>query len=184
MPVEEYFATRIDLDIEGNQRAMIDALGRVVMRYDYDMLGTRLHQISVDAGERWMLNDVVGKLLLAWDSRGHRLRHEYDALHRPTNLLRRARATSLRFLAERIVYGEGQPNDQALNLRGKAFRQFDGAGVVTNDRFDFKGNLLSSSRQLLEDYKHDVDLVAVARARSERSSRPPRRMTRSTARSR
>ncbi|HKM53948.1 MAG TPA: SpvB/TcaC N-terminal domain-containing protein, partial [Isosphaeraceae bacterium] len=156
VPVEEYLATRTELDIEGNKRAVIDALGRVVMRYVYDMLSTRLRQVSVDAGSRWMLNDAVGKLLLAWDSRRYRVRHEYDALRRPTNLHVR-RGDEAEFLAERIVYGEGQPNDQALNLRGKVFRQFDGAGIVTNERYDFKGNLLSSSRQLLEDYKNDVN---------------------------
>ena len=44
-----------------------------------------------------------------------------------------------------------------MNLRGKVFCQLDGAGIVTNDRYDFKGNLLSSTRQLLEDYKNDVN---------------------------
>src|SRR6185369_16813709 len=48
------FATRVLLDIEGNQCAVIDAKNRVVMRYDYDMLGTRIHQSSMEAGERWM----------------------------------------------------------------------------------------------------------------------------------
>src|SRR5271157_2368403 len=110
VPVEEYLATRTELDIEANQRAVIDALGRVVMRYVYDMLSTRLRQVSVDAGARWMLNDAVGKMLLAWDSRRHRVRHEYDALHRPTKLHVR-RGVEPEFLAERIVYGEGQPND-------------------------------------------------------------------------
>jgi RHS repeat-associated protein len=154
--IDQYFATRTELDIENNQRAIVDALGRVVMRYDYDMLSTRLRQISVDAGTRWMLNDAMGKLLLAWDSRSHRFRHEYDALHRPTNLhVRTGRHAEI--VAERIVYGEGQPNDLALNLRGKAFRQFDGAGIVTNERYDFKGNLLKSTRQLLEDYKNNVN---------------------------
>jgi hypothetical protein len=43
------------LDIEGNQRAVIDAKDRVVMRYDYDLLGSRIHQASMEAGERWML---------------------------------------------------------------------------------------------------------------------------------
>ena len=55
------YPTRTLLDVEGNQRAVIDALERVVMRYDYDMLGAHLHQASMEAGERWMLNDVVGK---------------------------------------------------------------------------------------------------------------------------
>ena len=40
---------------------MIDAKDRIVMRYDYDMLGNRIHQASMEAGERWMLNDVAGK---------------------------------------------------------------------------------------------------------------------------
>ena len=44
VPVNEYFATRTELDIEGNQRSVIDALGRVVMRYDYNMLSTRLRR--------------------------------------------------------------------------------------------------------------------------------------------
>ena len=55
------YPTRTLLDVEGNLRAVIDALERVVIRYDYDMLGAHLHQTSMDAGERWMLNDVSGK---------------------------------------------------------------------------------------------------------------------------
>ena len=84
-PYDEYFATRTELDIQNNQLATVDALGRVVMRYDYDMLSTRLREISVDAGTRWLLHDVLSKVLLSWDNRSHRFRHEYDALHRPTN---------------------------------------------------------------------------------------------------
>ena len=78
------YATRVMLDIEGNQREVIDANDRVVMRYDYDMLGTRIHQASMEAGERWMLNDVAGKPIHAWDSRDHEFRTTYDALRRPT----------------------------------------------------------------------------------------------------
>ena len=44
---------------------------RIVMRYAYDMLGNRIHQLSMEAGARWMLNDVAGKPIRAWDSRGH-----------------------------------------------------------------------------------------------------------------
>ncbi|HEY0468143.1 MAG TPA: hypothetical protein VGC79_28285, partial [Polyangiaceae bacterium] len=65
------FGTRVTLDIEGNQREVKDANARVVMRYDYDLLGNRIHQSSMEAGERWMLSDVTGKPIRAWDSRGH-----------------------------------------------------------------------------------------------------------------
>jgi len=31
------------------------------MRYDYDMLGNRIRQSSMEAGQRWTMNDVTGK---------------------------------------------------------------------------------------------------------------------------
>jgi hypothetical protein len=58
---------------------------------------------------------------------------------------------------EQIIYGEGQTNDKTLNLRGQTFQHFDTAGKNTSLEFDFKGNLLSSTRQLLSDYKDDPD---------------------------
>src|SRR5262249_7563247 len=82
--IEEKYATRVKLDIEGNQREVIDANNRIVMRYDYDMLGTRIHHASMDAGERWMLSDAVGKPIYAWDSGNHLFRTTYDVLRRPT----------------------------------------------------------------------------------------------------
>ena len=36
-----------------------DKWGRIVMRYAYDMLGNRIHQLSMEAGARWTLNDVA-----------------------------------------------------------------------------------------------------------------------------
>src|SRR3712207_9563349 len=76
--------TRVLFDIEGNQRDVIDAKDRVVMLYDYDMLGNRIHQASMEAGERWMLNDVSGKPIRTWDSRQFIRRMTYDELRRPT----------------------------------------------------------------------------------------------------
>ena len=114
-PVEERYRTRVDIDIEGNQRAVRDAieqngdaLGRVVMRYDYDMLGNRVHQASMEAGERWMLSDVAGKPLYAWDSRDHRFRTAYDPLRRPTDsfLLEGA---GPELVVGRTIYGESRP---------------------------------------------------------------------------
>ena len=90
--IEEHYATRVVFDIEGNQREVIDANDRVVMRYDYDMLGTQVHQASMEAGERWMLNDVAGQPIYAWDSRGHQFRTTYDALRRPLDVLLRVGA--------------------------------------------------------------------------------------------
>ena len=87
----------------------------------------------MEAGERWMLNDVAGKPLYGWDSRDHRLRTAYDVLRRPTAIyLHEGNAPEL--LVGKTVYGENQPNPEASNLRGKPYQAFDGAGVVTTRR--------------------------------------------------
>ncbi len=151
--IEEKYPTRVELDIEGNQRAVIDANDRIVMSYDYEMLGNRIHQASMEAGERWMLNDVTGKPIRAWDSRGFTRRLTYDELRRPTGLF--VTENDVERLAERIVYGESEGT--ATNHRTRAFQVFDAAGVVTTEAYDFTGNLLQSTRELLPDYKGEVD---------------------------
>ncbi len=189
---EEPLASRIELDIEGNQRAVRDAiqqagdpLGRIVMRYAYDMLGNRIHQLSMEAGARWMLNDLSGKPIRAWDSRGHDFTTTYDALRRPTEQTVRGggdesdpRTLDRDVLIERIEYGEGVANAAALNLRTRIFRHLDSAGVATNARldaegdpieaFDFKGNLQRSTRRLIRDYKAVPDWRLEPRLDAER----------------
>ncbi|MGB4227400.1 MAG: SpvB/TcaC N-terminal domain-containing protein [Candidatus Dechloromonas phosphoritropha] len=152
-PEEAFRRTRVVLDIEGNQRNVIDALDRSVMRYDYDMLGNQVHSWSMDAGERWLLNDIADKPIRAWDSRGFARRLTYDALRRSTGLF--VTESGVERLAERTVYGEAL--GAATNHRGRVSQQFDAAGVVTSIGYDFKGNLLSSQRDLLPDYQSGVD---------------------------
>ena len=147
---DQNYATRVELDIEGNQRSVTDAKDRIVMRYDYDLLGHRLHQASMEAGQRWMLNNLAGKPIRMWDSRDHVLRTTYDALQRPTQLFVKT-GSDPEILTEKTVYGEGQGD--AKNHRTRIYQHFDSAGVATNGAFDFKGNLLSSTRQLVQAYK-------------------------------
>ncbi|HYP54532.1 MAG TPA: RHS repeat-associated core domain-containing protein, partial [Pyrinomonadaceae bacterium] len=169
---EEWHASHVELDIEGNQRAVRDAmpdasgLGRVVMRYDYDMLGRRARQASMDAGARWTLNDMAGKPILTWDERGHTFRNEYDELRRPRRKFVKGalpKDPTHEILFEHVVYGDSRDanltNEQVRhsNLRTRVHLQHDGAGLLTNEAYDFKGNLLRSTRQLPEDYKDPFD---------------------------
>ena len=124
---------------------------RVVMRYDYDMLGNRIHQASMEAGERWMLNDVAGKPLYAWDSRDHQFRTAYDPLRRPTD-------SFLREGAERRAAGGAQRlwrNPAQIPRRTTcAARSFSSSIRPASSpatHYDFKGNLLRSQRQLAQD---------------------------------
>ena len=75
----------------------------------------------------------------------------------------------------------------ALNLRTRIYRHFDSAGVATNARldangnpieaYDFKGNLLRSTRRLVSDYTAIPDWLAepAARRRDLRGQHPLRR---------
>jgi RHS repeat-associated protein len=152
--LEEKYATRTELNIEGNQREVIDANDRIVIRYDYDMLGTRIHQVSMEAGERWILNDVAGQPIYAWDSRGHTFRTDYDQLRRPI-AVNFNEANGPPLLVQQTIYGEGQGN--AKNHRTRIYKVFDSAGVVMSDEYDFKGNLRHSSRIVADDYKKIYD---------------------------
>ena len=198
---EESFATRVELDIEGNQRAVLDERRppvnhrptgpieqRFVMRYAYDMLGNRIYQLSMEAGARWLLNDVAGKPIRAWDSRGHNYTTTYDALRRPVEQTVRGtiangeaasdpRTLNRDILVDRLEYGESLANAEALNLRTRIYRHFDSAGVATNARldtngipiegYDFKGNLLRSTRRLVSDYKAIPDWLLPAEPQLE-----------------
>jgi RHS repeat-associated protein len=167
------FATRAELDIEGNQRAVRDALeqsgdrcGRIVMQYAYDMLGSRIRQLSMEAGERWTLNDAAGKPIRAWDSRGHAVRTGHDPLRRPLRTSvsgANTTAPSQELLTERLVYGEQHPQAELRNLRGKLYLHLDQAGAITTDAHDFKGNPLQASRRLTSgtQYRQTVDWLSV-----------------------
>jgi len=166
-----FFSNRIELDIEGNQRSVRDAveqandpLGRIVMRYAYDMLGNRIHQLSMEAGARWMLNDSVGSPIRMWDDRGHTFRTGYDSARRPARFHVKGAspgAPAEELLTERIVYGEQHPEARQRNLRGKVFLHLDQAGLLANETYDFKGNLLRGSRRLATEYKRAIDWRAI-----------------------
>ncbi len=158
---EDSFATRVELDIEGIHRAVIDAKDRVVMRYAYDMLGNRIHQLSMDAGARWMLNDVAGNPIRAFDSRGHTFRTEYGVLRRPLRSFVAGVSPGTELVTDRIVYGEQHPEAELRNLRGAVYLHLDQAGAVIAEANDFKGNPLRASRQIVKEYKQAIDWSTV-----------------------
>ena len=163
--ITDEYSTHVMLDIEGNQREITDACGKQVMVQAFDLLGHGIHSNSVDAGERWILNNVAGKPIRRWDSRGQTLRMEYDGLQRPTHVY--VHSSGQEILAESIEYGEGSPNAADFNLRGRVFKQFDGAGKVETMPYDFKGNLCCSTRTFFEQYQDQVDWNAPFRFAEE-----------------
>ncbi len=154
------YATRTARDTESKPLAVIDARGRHVMEFcvrepagggfvyvaGYDIAGNPLYNSSMDSGERHFLYNVVGHTHRRWDARGFTFRTVFDALCRQTHIYV-DRAGFGETLAERFVYGEKHA-DTTRNLKGRLFRHYDSAGRASFDRYDFKGNLLESGRQL------------------------------------
>ncbi|MET9088412.1 SpvB/TcaC N-terminal domain-containing protein [Streptomyces sp. NPDC004237] len=170
LTVDEIHPTRVELDIEGNQRVVRDAVeqngdrrGRVVMRYTYDLLGHRVHWTSMDAGDRWILHDAADRPVRTWDSRGHTTRTAYDPARRPVRTLVTGADPddpTREVLTERFVHGEQHPDGVRRNLRGRVCLQCDQAGAVTNEAYDFKGNLLGSGRRITREYRKVRDWAA------------------------
>jgi RHS repeat-associated protein len=179
---EEKYVTFTKLDAEGKPLWIRDARGNLVMQYIappkptrredapdedvpagsvpcYDIAGNLLFQHSMDAGDRWVLNDAAGQPFYAWDVndrvtgdsalvREERLFHAtYDALHRPVEQRLKINAGPW-LVVERFDYGEGVADAASRNLHGQVFRQYDPSGLTINERFDFKGNLLEATRRL------------------------------------
>jgi RHS repeat-associated protein len=144
--------TFVRFDVEGNQREVVDALGRTAMTYDPDLIGRMLHSQSPDAGERWQLGDAAGTPRYAWDSRGFRHRTGYDALLRPVETFV-VDGGGTEALVGRIEYGESLDRAVAASgyLLGRAYRVSDGAGTVTTGSYDVGGNPLAVSRVLTAD---------------------------------
>jgi RHS repeat-associated protein len=156
----ERLPARTAMDTENKPLVSFDPVGRHAQEYcireplgagfryaaSYDLIGNALYSNHIDAGEHRVLNDIMRNPIRSWDARGFVLTTKYDALRRPTHIYVGQPGYG-EILAERMVYGESHP-EADRNLKGKLFRHYDGAGVAQHDRYDFKGNLIKSGRQL------------------------------------
>jgi virulence plasmid B protein/glycosyltransferase TcdB-like subunit of Tc toxin/glycosyltransferase TcdB-like subunit of Tc toxinin len=159
--VSQRFATRTAQDTESKPLALFDALGRHTLEFclrestggggfrfvaGYSLAGSPLYRNSMDGGARWSLENVAGNPMRNWDARGFIHRTVYDLLQRPTHGYI-GRSGLGEILTERLIYGEGHP-EAGRYLKGHLFRHYDGAGLAEMSRYDFKGNVIVSSRQL------------------------------------
>ncbi|MEH7275210.1 SpvB/TcaC N-terminal domain-containing protein [Neobacillus vireti] len=152
---DEFYLTKADLDIEGNLRKVTDARGNVVMQYKYDILGNKVFQYSMDAGQRWLLVNILGNPLRTWDERDHEFQYYYDILHRPiqSKVIGGDSDSPLNHIFDRIFYGEGESSPELKNLRGRIIRHYDTGGLVETPEYDFKGQPKSTVWNLFKNYK-------------------------------
>lgn len=187
---DEFHVTQTKLDAEGKPLWVRDARGNLVMQYlhpskpdidpadkvpresvpTYDIAGNLLFQHSMDAGDRWSINDAAGQPLLAWDvndvldAAGRpqpeaRLAHtEYDRLHRPfKQWLRLGAAPAV--VVDRFDYRDTDDAEDGgdilsaaeareRNLIGQALRHDDPGGRMEVLRADFTGQVQHERRRL------------------------------------
>ncbi|MCI5225039.1 MAG: toxin, partial [Candidatus Electrothrix sp. AR4] len=111
------------------------------------------------------MNDITGNPIRTWDSRGFSHQMKYDALRRPVAHYVSDKGQATERQVEKTIYGDtpydGTPDTlqqpELTNHRGQPYKVFDNAGVVTSEAYDFKGNLMRSSRQLRKNYTDTAD---------------------------
>ncbi|AUX48443.1 toxin [Sorangium cellulosum] len=155
------YETRSELDVAGNVLRVVDARGVEAVAERFDVLGRCFHRASRDGGERLEVVDIGNQPVRSYNGRRQNRRYTYDVLHRPTHMWLVLDGEPER-LVRRVVHGEVHPEALQRNLRGQVYQVYDGAGVVTSQAYDFKGNLLQASRRLRSEVHAGADWSALA----------------------
>jgi hypothetical protein len=155
-PAADWFVTTSTYDIRGNLLTITDALGREAFSHVYDLANHPLRVVSLDAGTRRRIFDTAGNLIEQRDSKRALILHAYDELNRPTRRWARDGQGHPLTLREKLIYGDsagaGMSRQKAAQqkLLGRLYKHYDEAGVVTFESYDFKGNILEKTRQVIK----------------------------------
>ncbi|VAX04050.1 Putative insecticidal toxin complex, partial [hydrothermal vent metagenome] len=157
--------TKSRYDILGNLLEVTDAKNRKAFVYHYSLVpeSSPLRIDSIDAGQRWITVDATGQEVERRDSKGSLILQNVDTLLRPSHFWARDDEAGTVSLRQHSVYGDGgekidesdpkYKEAQSKNTLGQLIQHYDEAGSVSTTGFDFKGNPLDSTRQVIAD-KH------------------------------
>lgn len=141
-----------------------DNTGCYNFQYSYDMRGTSLAVDSADAGLRLTMADIFGEPIHAWDNRGFHLQNLYDNFGRLVEVRVNGddgNGLVLNQSMEKLIYGEyyGQTIEESKdkNLRGQVYQHYDQGGIALFPLYNIQSQVLQTSRQLLPDYKNEVN---------------------------
>ncbi len=156
----DWYRQHQSYDIRGNLIEATDALGRQVQRHVYDLANRRIRSEQLDGGTRVEVFDAAGNMVEQRDSKGALRLHTFDVLKRLSLILARDSDQAPATLREHIVYGDGGDPSQAAaerqqqasaNRLGRVYQHYDEAGLLTVAAYDWKGNVLQKSRQVISD---------------------------------
>jgi RHS repeat-associated protein len=151
--VIQELATASTYDIRSNILSVTDPLGRTAFLYSYDLLNRAWRTESIDAGVSRLVYDAAGNVVERRDSKGALALSAFDALNRSIRLWARDAQSEAVTLRERVIYGDDPASGQtvATNALGKPYQHYDEAGLLTFSSYDFKGNLLQKTRNVVSE---------------------------------
>jgi RHS repeat-associated protein len=162
------------LDILGNARVTVDALGRKSSSSDFDMCQRKIYSTTIDSGASWGLPDGSDQKWLSWNNRGFHFRSEYDKLRRIKNYWWQDAGTTTEILTSQTIYGEdyasvSDTSDTAAehNLRGHTWQVLDQSGIVEFTDYDLDGNVTRSTRRMAAEYKNVFNISSTMLLDSE-----------------
>jgi RHS repeat-associated protein len=156
-PPTDWFATVSTYDIRGNLLSVQDPLGRLAFQHRYDLKNRRLRMENIDSGVRRLVLDARGSEIERRDSKGSLALRAYDSLNRVVRVWARDNATLKPAMRERLTYGDSveaglaQEQGQQLNALGSLYQHYDEAGLLVIGGYDFKGNIIASTRTVISD---------------------------------
>ncbi|HZN08266.1 MAG TPA: SpvB/TcaC N-terminal domain-containing protein, partial [Pyrinomonadaceae bacterium] len=155
---ENQIVTTSTYDIRGNVLTVTDALGRTASRHVFDLANNPVRVISIDAGTRRTVYNALGLAVEERDSKGAAVFNSYDSLNRTVNVWSRDNSAQPVTLRQHSIYGDnaddiGVDRDTARlrNALEKIVAQYDTAGREQIVSYDFKGNVLEKTRQVIRD---------------------------------
>ena len=134
----------------GRYARSFDQMGREVSFGVTNLLGAPIYSKTAEKGEKWLLQDAIGRLYRSWNSLNREFRCVYDKLHRPVSYFVRQGPDET--LYGYSVYGDLLPGAAQQNMKGQLYQLFDQSGSTTVRRVDFKGNVLAVERRLARNY--------------------------------
>ena len=144
-------------DYSGNQIHDKDSRHRTVEQRCYDKLNRCLGSSGMDSGEAWCLQDALGGVLYAWNSRGLCFQYMYDKLRRQLQQWIHTAAGSPKLIIK-TEYGESNRDDAvSKNLKGQVWKIFDQSGIYSNIRFDIRGHCTETAFNPAKKYKEILD---------------------------
>ena len=150
------------VDIEGLPWKVVDTLGRTGSVMTYTIGKVPIKEVLMDAGEKWTLKAVDGALLRTWNGRNQVFRPVYDKIRRVYQL--HLQDGVHEHLIEKTEFGDLLPDGEANNSRNRIVESSDQSEVTWTPIYDYKGNLVKSTRKLAKsvqgilDWKGNVDL--------------------------